>query len=73
MKRCSVDVQLFVQMLLAMIEFAFNEKNALLCESKSGEALAKNPIKLIENDELRYIIANEGYKTIKKYTLGKSI
>lgn len=53
-------------------EFAFNEKNALLCESKSGEALAKNTIKLIENDELRYIIANEGYKTIKKYTWEKA-
>lgn len=53
-------------------EFAFNEKNALLCESKSGEALAKNTIKLIENDELRYIIANEGYKTIKEYTWEKA-
>lgn len=53
-------------------EFAFDGKNALLCESKNGKALAENIIQLIENDKLRFLLANNGYDMIQKYTWEKA-
>lgn len=53
-------------------EFAFNEENALLSKSKNGEDLAKNIEILLENDTLRYKIANNGYKSIQKFTWEES-
>ncbi len=49
-------------------EVAHQYKTALLCESKNGKALAENIIKLINNSELRRIIANNGYFEIQQYT-----
>ena len=53
-------------------EFAFDKKNALLCESKNSNELAKNIITLIENNELRYRLADNGYENIKDFTWEKS-
>ncbi len=53
-------------------EFAFDKKNALLCESKNSNELAKNIIKLIENNELRCRLADNGYEDIKDFTWEKS-
>lgn len=49
-------------------EFAFHNKNALLCESKNEKVLAENIIKLINDNELRRTIADNGYFEIQQYT-----
>lgn len=53
-------------------EFAFDNDTALLCPPKDSKKLAENVIKLIENDELRYRIAENGYKFIQRFTWEKS-
>lgn len=53
-------------------EFAFDEENALLCESKNEKALANNIIRLIEDKELRFKLANNGYESIQKFTWEKA-
>lgn len=48
-------------------EMAVHNKTALVSPIKDAEQLAKNIIKLIENNELRYKIAEEGNKYIQKF------
>lgn len=49
-------------------EMAKDEETALLSPIKDSKALANNIIRLIENDELRFRIAENGHKFIKKFS-----
>lgn len=48
-------------------EMAVDEETALLSPVKDSEGLAKNVIRLIENDELRYKIAENGHRYIQQF------
>ena len=47
--------------------------NALVSPVGEAEALAMNIIKLIEDDQLRYRLANAGYELIQNFDIEKSI
>lgn len=49
-------------------EMVVDEETALLSPVKDSEGLAKNMIRLIENDELRYKIAENGHRYIQRFT-----
>ena len=49
-------------------EMAKDEETALLSPIKGSKALANNIIRLIEDDELRFRIAENGHKFIKKFS-----
>lgn len=49
-------------------EMVEDEKSALLSPIKDSEGLAKNIIRLIEDDELRYRIARNGHQHIQRFT-----
>lgn len=53
-------------------EMAKDEETALLSPIKDSEALANNIIRLIENDELRYRIAENGHRFIQQFTWDNS-
>ena len=54
-------------------EMATDMKTALLCPIKDSQAIYDRVKILIENDALRYSIANNGLNNIKKYTWEKSV
>lgn len=49
-------------------EVAIDEKTALISPTKDAANLAKNVIRLIEDDELRYMIAKNGHHYIKRFS-----
>lgn len=53
-------------------EMAIDNVNALMCNIKDSASLAQNIITLIENDELRYKIAEKGYEDIKRFDIDQS-
>lgn len=53
-------------------EMAIHGKTALLSPIKDSKALASNIIQLIENDSLRYQIANNGHQFIQNFTWNDS-
>lgn len=53
-------------------EMAKDGETALLSPIKDSEALANNIIRLIENDELRYRIAENGHRFIQQFTWDSS-
>lgn len=53
-------------------DYAEHEVTALLSPPKNPEALAKNIIRLLENDDLRIRIANAGHERIKQFTWERS-
>lgn len=53
-------------------EMAIDNVNALMCNIKDSASLARNIIALIENDELRYKIAERGYTDIKRFDINLS-
>ena len=53
-------------------EMAIHGKTALLSPIKDPKALASNIIQLIENDSLRYQIANNGHQFIQNFTWNDS-
>lgn len=53
-------------------EIAKNGVNALLCPIKNSNDIANKIIMLIEDDKLRYKIADNGYKFVQQYTWDKS-
>ena len=54
------------------LEMACNGKNALVTPIMDAEALSKSIITLVNNDELRYAIAKQAYKSIKNFDFEKS-
>lgn len=50
------------------MEMAKHMQNALLSPVGDSEALAENIIKLIEDDKLRYSLANNGVKSMKQFS-----
>lgn len=54
-----------------ILEYAEHGRNALLSPPRDPEALAKNLMQLLENDDLRIKLAKEGHKRIKEYTWDK--
>ncbi len=53
-------------------EFAFDNETALVSEAVESEQLAKNIMRLIADDELRYRLAEKANAFIKKFTLEAS-
>ncbi len=53
-------------------EMIVDKENGLLSPIKDPEAMAANIIKLIENDELRYRLAQAGYESIQRFTWDNS-
>lgn len=53
-------------------EMAIDGETALLSPIKDSYSLSKNIIRLIEDDELRYTIAEKGHNFIMQYTWDKS-
>ncbi len=53
-------------------EFAKHEVNALLSPPKDVEALTKNLLRLLEDDNLRIRLAEAGIETIKQFTWERS-
>ena len=49
-------------------DFAENEVTALLSPPKDPEALARNIVRLLENDDLRIRLAKAGHERIKEFT-----
>lgn len=54
------------------LEMASNMETALVSDKHSVDALASNIIALIENDELRIRIANNGWRSIKQFDIQQS-
>lgn len=53
-------------------EYAEHEKTALLSPPKDPEALAINLLRLLRDDELRILLAKEGYERIRRFTWERS-
>jgi glycosyltransferase involved in cell wall biosynthesis len=53
-------------------EMAIDNETALLSPIQDAQALAANVIRLIEDDELRYRIAENGHRSIKKFRWDES-
>lgn len=53
-------------------EYAEHEKTALLSPPRAPEALAKNLLRVLEDDNLRIQLARAGYERIKKFTWERS-
>ena len=53
-------------------EMATNNVNALMSDIKDSASLAKNIITLITDDELRYKIAQEGNRSIRRFDINNS-
>ncbi|OYR88121.1 glycosyltransferase family 4 protein [Lactobacillus taiwanensis] len=53
---------------LGVRDYAVNEKNSLLSPVRDYAALSNNIIKIVENNELRWKLANNGVKTSKDYS-----
>lgn len=62
---CCTDADGFLEMVV-------DKKNALISPIKDYEALAKNIIMLIENDDLRHKLAKQGYIDIQNFSQEKS-
>ena len=53
-------------------EMASNEVNALISPVGNADALARNIIRLVDDDQLRYRLAKKGMETIKAFDFEKS-
>ena len=51
---------------------AIDGETALVSPVGDSEAMANNIIRLIEDEELRYRIANDGYQFIQRFTWEES-
>lgn len=56
----------------AIPDYTIPEKTALVSQPKDPVALAKNIIRLIENEDKRKIIAENGYNYVKQFTWDKT-
>ena len=54
-------------------EYAVPEVNALLSPPKDPQALAKNILRLLEDNDLRVRLARRGYEQIQKFTWNKAV
>lgn len=54
------------------MEMAINGKNALISPIRDYQKMAENIIRLIEDDELRYRIAHQGYEHIQQFSIEDS-
>lgn len=54
------------------MEMAIDEENALISPIRDPQKMAKNIIRLINDDELRCRIANQGYKHIQQFSIESS-
>lgn len=54
------------------LEMAKDGETALVSSINNSEELAHNILRLVENDELRYHIAESGYKNIQQFSWDKS-
>ena len=54
------------------LEMAVNERNALVSPVRDAEALASNIIKLLEDDNMRCRLGQQGYEDIQQFDIEKS-
>ncbi|NIO21884.1 MAG: glycosyltransferase [Candidatus Aenigmarchaeota archaeon] len=54
-------------------DYAIHERTALVSPPKKPEELAKNLIKLLENEELLRTIAENGYEYVRRFTWDKAV
>lgn len=58
---------------LGFKEMVSDGETALMCEAKNSEALARNIIRLIQDDDLRFRIAEAGNRHIQSFTWDASV
>ena len=58
---------------LGVREYAFNEKTALISAPKNPEELARNIIRLIQDNNLRISLAESGHRFIQNFTWEKAV
>ena len=49
-------------------DYAFNEETALVSPARDPEALAKNLIRILEDDSLRLKLGEMGYQKIRQFS-----